>query len=117
MKLYFNDVLPYLGDMFSGLGYSIFLTVVSMAFGLLVGIVAYLGKSSKNKILSGISRIYIELIRNTPMLVQLYILYFGNSYMVFLSYSYFNFISLKSIAIINTQGKNIKVIRVENINP
>lgn len=77
MKLYFNDVLPYLGDMFSGLGYSIFLTVVSMAFGLLVGIVAYLGKSSKNKILSGISRIYIELIRNTPMLVQLYILYFG----------------------------------------
>ncbi len=77
MKLYFNDVVPYLGDMFFGLGYSIILTVVSMGLGLLVGTAAYLGKSSRNRVLSSAARIYIELIRNTPMLVQLYILYFG----------------------------------------
>ena len=77
MKLYFKDVIPYLNDMFTGLGYSVLLTVISMALGMVVGIAAYLGKSSSHKCVSAVSKGYIELIRNTPMLVQLYILYFG----------------------------------------
>ena len=77
MKLYFKDVIPYLNGMFTGLGYSVLLTVISMALGMVVGIAAYLGKSSSHKCVSAVSKGYIELIRNTPMLVQLYILYFG----------------------------------------
>ena len=77
MKLYFKDVIPYLNDMFTGLGYSVLLTVISMALGMVVGIAAYLGESSSHKCVSAVSKGYIELIRNTPMLVQLYILYFG----------------------------------------
>ena len=77
MKLYFKVVIPYLNDMFTGLGYSVLLTVISMALGMVVGIAAYLGKSSSHKCVSAVSKGYIELIRNTPMLVQLYILYFG----------------------------------------
>lgn len=77
MKLYFKDVILYLNDMFTGLGYSVLLTVISMALGMVVGIAAYLGKSSSHKCVSAVSKGYIELIRNTPMLVQLYILYFG----------------------------------------
>ena len=42
MKLYFKDVIPYLNDMFTGLGYSVLLTVISMALGMVVGIAAYL---------------------------------------------------------------------------
>ena len=75
--MYFKDVIPYLNDMFTGLGYSVLLTVISMALGMVVGIAAYLGKSSSHKCVSAVSKGYIELIRNTPMLVQLYILYFG----------------------------------------
>lgn len=77
MKLYFKDIFPYLGEMISGLGYSIALTVLAMIAGLIVGILAYLGKSRQSGMISRISKIYIEVIRNTPMLVQLYILYFG----------------------------------------
>lgn len=77
MKLYFKDLVPYLSDMFAGLGFSVLLTVISMTLGMVVGIAAYLGKSSSRRCISSVSRVYIELIRNTPMLVQLYILYFG----------------------------------------
>ena len=54
MKLYFKDVIPYLNDMFTGLGYSVLLTVISMALGMVVGIAAYLGKSSSHKCFKGI---------------------------------------------------------------
>lgn len=79
MKLYFKDILPYFPDLLSGLGMSILITLISIVIGIFVGIIVYFGKTSSNKILRGISIAYIECIRNTPLLVQLYILYFGLS--------------------------------------
>lgn len=77
MRLYFHEILPSIGDMFSGLNYSIILTLISMIMGLIIGFVACLFKMGKVRLLKAISEIYIEIIRNTPLLVQLYILYFG----------------------------------------
>lgn len=53
------------------------LTIVSIVFGLLLGVTLALGKVYGNKIISGICIGYIEIIRGTPLLVQLFILYFG----------------------------------------
>lgn len=79
MRLYFHEIFPYIGDMLSGLKYSVILTLISMAAGVIIGFIACLCKMGKVKILKVISNIYIEVIRNTPLLVQLYILYFGLS--------------------------------------
>lgn len=77
MKLYFREILPHLGEMLEGLKYSLILTVISMGLGLVIGILACVMKNGKNKTLRVIANAYIEIIRNTPLLVQLYILYFG----------------------------------------
>jgi polar amino acid transport system permease protein len=77
MDLYFGDVLPYTKNILAGLGISIYVTVVGMVFGSVIGMFLYLAKTGKIKILSKMSSAYIEIFRNTPLLVKLYLLYFG----------------------------------------
>lgn len=50
---------------------TIFLSVVSQFFGILLGLVAALFKISKNPVLNVVSNFYIWLFRGTPLLVQL----------------------------------------------
>ena len=38
MKFYFGDLVPYIGEMFAGLGLNILLALVSMAVGAVGGI-------------------------------------------------------------------------------
>jgi polar amino acid transport system permease protein len=77
MSLYFGDILPFLPVMLKALWVSIYVTLISFAAGSLLGIFIHLGKSSGIKALQLISNGYIEVIRNTPLLVQLYLIYFG----------------------------------------
>jgi len=53
------------------------LTALSLAFGFILGIVLALGRVYGNRLISWICIGYIEIIRGTPLLVQLFILYFG----------------------------------------
>jgi polar amino acid transport system permease protein len=46
-------------------------------FGTMIGVVLSLMRLSKNKILKAVATAYIELVRGTPLLVQLYIVYYG----------------------------------------
>ena len=71
MKFYFGDLLPYIGEMFAGLGLNVLLALVSMVIGALGGILLYLGKTGKHRTVSLVCRAYIEVMRNTPLLVQL----------------------------------------------
>jgi polar amino acid transport system permease protein len=68
------QVLPYL---LRGAVMTILLTVVSMALALLAGMVLALMRLSRNRIFNLISGAYIEGIRGTPLLVQLFIIYYG----------------------------------------
>ncbi|MCI7803253.1 MAG: ABC transporter permease subunit [Erysipelotrichaceae bacterium] len=43
----------------------------------IIGIVFGLFKISRNKILRMISNVYIEIIRGTPLMVQIFVVYFG----------------------------------------
>ena len=56
---------------------TIFLAVVSMAIGLIIGLITALARVSKNKLLYNIATFYVSLIRGTPVLVQIYLVYFG----------------------------------------
>lgn len=77
MTFYFGDLIPYIGPLLKGLGVSVSVTLVGMVVGSALGILLYLAKSGRSKILRFVSSGYIEVIRNTPLLVQLYLLYFG----------------------------------------
>jgi len=53
------------------------ISVVSLAFGLVVGLAAALCILAKNPLWHWPARCYVWLIRSTPLLVQLFIIYFG----------------------------------------
>ncbi|MEV7660638.1 amino acid ABC transporter permease [Paenarthrobacter sp. NPDC089316] len=53
------------------------LTLASFAFGLLLALVVALMRLSPNWLLSGIGRFYVSVIRGTPLLVQLFVIFFG----------------------------------------
>ena len=53
------------------------LTITSLIIGSLIGLVVAFFRISTNKWLNKLATIYIELIRGTPLIVQIAILYFG----------------------------------------
>lgn len=55
------------------------LTVVSILIGIIIGLFFALLKISRVKILGLLSDIYVYLVRGTPLIVQIFILYFGLS--------------------------------------
>ena len=60
----------------SGLGYTLLISLFSELLGLVIGILMALMRLSKSKILRAVSGIYIDIIRGTPTMVQLLIIYF-----------------------------------------
>ncbi|MBN2066814.1 MAG: amino acid ABC transporter permease [Candidatus Thermoplasmatota archaeon] len=71
---FFIDSLPKLLE---GLNNTLWLTFISIIVGFLLGVLLALGKVYGNKLIASICIGYIEIIRGTPLLVQLFILYFG----------------------------------------
>ncbi len=62
---------------YSGVGATLSITVVAVIIGVTLGLIAALCKLSKHKALSLPAKVYIELLRGTPLLVQALILYYG----------------------------------------
>lgn len=56
---------------------TISVTAISGSIGLVLGLIAALGRMSRFTILNWIAGAYIEFFRGTPLLVQLFIIYFG----------------------------------------
>ncbi len=56
---------------------SIPLALVSFAIGLVIALIMALMRISSNKLLSAIARVYISIIRGTPLLVQLFVVFYG----------------------------------------
>ncbi|GIO09129.1 cysteine ABC transporter permease [Brevibacillus reuszeri] len=57
--------------------YSLTLALVSFFIGLIIAILTALARLSGVKPLIGLARFYVSLIRGTPLLVQLFIIFFG----------------------------------------
>ncbi|MFV0632785.1 amino acid ABC transporter permease [Demequina sp.] len=53
------------------------LALVSFAVGMVLAIAAALARLSRNRLLSGAARLYISVIRGTPLLVQLFVVFYG----------------------------------------
>lgn len=57
--------------------YTIPLTLIAFVFGLILAVLTALARISTVKILQWIARVYVSIIRGTPLLVQLFILFYG----------------------------------------
>ncbi|WP_127575803.1 amino acid ABC transporter permease [Paenibacillus barengoltzii] len=68
------DNLPFL---LKGAYYTLLVTVVSMFFGLIIGLVVAIARLKGNWLVRGIARVYVSVIRGTPLLVQIFIVYYG----------------------------------------
>jgi polar amino acid transport system permease protein len=66
-------------DFVAGAWLTIQLTVVSIALGLAVGTVCALTRVYGRALSKRVVGLYVELIRNTPLLIQIFIVYFGLS--------------------------------------
>ncbi|MFS0984560.1 amino acid ABC transporter permease [Enterococcus durans] len=69
----FSFLDKYLPYFVSGTGITIIISIVTVVLGTLIGLVMALMKLSKNKPLNWIANIYIEVLRGTPMLLQIMI--------------------------------------------
>ncbi|MGH6859657.1 MAG: amino acid ABC transporter permease [Phyllobacterium sp.] len=56
---------------------TVILSSIALVLGMAVGVLGAAMRLSKSRILSGIAGAYVEIVRNTPFLVQIYIIYFG----------------------------------------
>ena len=61
----------------NGLDDTLLLLLVSLPIGFILSLIFALGRVSKNKFLSKTIEYYIFIIRGTPLLVQIYLIYFG----------------------------------------
>jgi cystine transport system permease protein len=78
-KHFFNlhlaiESLPFV---MGGIGFTLFISIVSMGAGLIIGFFLCLARSSSARLLRWPARIYISFMRGIPMLAILFILYFG----------------------------------------
>ncbi|MEW9122774.1 MAG: amino acid ABC transporter permease [Thermotaleaceae bacterium] len=74
-------VLEFIGKYYSyfvrGTIVTLNLSFFGVLLGVFIGIVLALLKLSKNKILRAFAAAYIEIVRGTPLLLQLYLVYYG----------------------------------------
>jgi polar amino acid transport system permease protein len=75
--LQFAALLPYWHVLLDGLIFTIVLTLVSTVAGIAVGTAGASARSFGPKWLAGLVAVYVELIRNTPFIVQLFFIFFG----------------------------------------
>lgn len=72
-----QQMIGWLPQLLNGAKTTILLTICAVCMGLFLSIFLALGKMSKNKLLSKICSAYIFFFRGTPLLMQLYFIYFG----------------------------------------
>ena len=61
----------------TGLKYTLFVAFLSVVFGLVLGMIFAPMKISRRKPLRAVATCYINFIRGTPMLIQVYLVYYG----------------------------------------
>ena len=63
-----------------GMWTSIQIFLVTLIFSLPLGLLVAFGRMSKNRAVSGITKFYISIMRGTPLMLQLMVVYFGPYY-------------------------------------
>ncbi len=77
MELHFKKAYDTLGpSLWGGIGIVLYITIAGFICALAVALLVAIGRLSKNKILSRLLAVIIEVIRGTPLLVQFFYIYY-----------------------------------------
>ena len=76
-NFYFGDLWSYREQLMWGLVQTLWFSAVAMILGLGVAVLCALLRMSRFRIAQRAVTVYVELIRNTPFLVQIFLVYFG----------------------------------------
>lgn len=71
------NLVQFIPRLLKGSAVTVELTVVAVIFGMLLGLLLALGRLSKNKIINKASWVYIWFFRGTPLLMQLFFIYYA----------------------------------------
>ena len=78
-QLEFEALLPYWQQFLSGALITLQITVLSVGIGLVIGVLCAVARRSHVGILRTLVGIYVEVVRNTPFIVQIFFIFFGLS--------------------------------------
>ncbi|GIO84702.1 L-cystine transport system permease protein YecS [Paenibacillus faecis] len=70
-------VLDNLEYLLTGAFLTLQITLISMFFGILIGLITAIARLKGNRVLRGMAKGYVSIIRGTPLMVQIFIVYFG----------------------------------------
>lgn len=73
----FGTLAKYTDEIVEGVVLTLQLSAVTMLAGLVIGLLVAMASTSPLRTLRAPARVYVEVIRNTPLLVQLFIVFFG----------------------------------------
>jgi glutamine transport system permease protein len=77
VTLDFSIIPGILPALFVGARLTVQLAFIAVAIGLIIGSFVGIGRVSSNRVIRTITSIYVDFIRGTPLLVQLFLVYFG----------------------------------------
>lgn len=69
----YTEILKFLGE---GIGYSVKIFFLTLIFSLPLGLLICFGRMSKLKPIAWLFKIYISVMRGTPLMLQLFVVYF-----------------------------------------
>ena len=69
-----------LSKLLEGLGVSLSIFLITLLFSLPLGLFLSFGRMSRNPILQNATKVYISIIRGTPLMLQLFVVYYGPYY-------------------------------------
>ena len=64
-------------QLLSGMGTTLAIFFLTLVFSLPLGMIVAFGRMSKNRIVSTITSVYISILRGTPLMLQLMVVFFG----------------------------------------
>ena len=78
---FFNNIVKIMAKywkvfLLQGVGYTLLLSAITVVCGAVLGLLLYLGRTARFKPLNWLCVAIVEVVRGTPMLLQLYVAYF-----------------------------------------
>lgn len=73
----FSWIALFASELLRGIGITLALLLLAGVFGFILALTVALGRLSRNRLISVSMRAYSSVFRGTPLLVQIYILYYG----------------------------------------
>ena len=81
-EFFFDFVFTPSSALLGGLAITIYASIVAQSMGVILGTLSALGGMSRSRVIRGISGGYVWFFRGTPVLVQMFLIYFGTPYLL-----------------------------------